>query len=198
VTSLTIERLSSPSNIRGARAQEALRQRAADVLAAHTVWCAAALTDGRTRAGALRTALDRGGWLELEARGPQALPGEDQIALVAAGDIVVLHDRLTAQLAEPIRERGAHAVLNVGTPIEGGAAVHAYLMTWRQDGPRGMRVERIAAVIPAVGVVAAKEPAGDRASRSLGWTALLADVLRSDRGQTVGGTFHARPAVAAR
>jgi hypothetical protein len=69
----------------------------------------------------------------------------------------------------------------------------AYITDWP---PRG-----IAAFISAPDLVSAKEVQAGGQPQSLdelGWTSLLADVVAGDRDETVGGTLHARPSVAAR
>lgn len=139
---------------------------------------------------------------------------------VHSGDVVVLHDPIAAPLARPIRERGAHAIwrASIGPWDHDVAAawrfVHdhsptldAYVMTWRSA--RGGIAGSISGFISASGVVAAKELA--RASElahsesepgadytELGWTTLLADIVRADRADRVGGRLSARPSVAAR
>jgi hypothetical protein len=127
---------------------------------------------------------------------------------VRPGDMVVLHDPLTAMLAPALRERGAHAVwfLRRGSaPSDAGgtqawdflrpftAPADAYVVAWSRPSPRGGMIEGVAALIPAGDRVAAKEsaPAGH-----LGWSSMLADVMAGDRGESVGGTRRARPAVA--
>jgi hypothetical protein len=103
------------------------------------------------------------------------------------------------------------------------SAVDAYVMTWDERHEGGGAVERIAALMPSADAVAAKDipatAAHDPAApewwqsggsataphartpdryHGLGWTGILADVVHNDRGETVGGTLHARPAVAPR
>jgi hypothetical protein len=131
---------------------------------------------------------------------------------VSADDLVVLHDPLTVMLAEAVRERGAHAVWNLDVVIgsvpdasaparrflgESAGAVHAYVIPWRR--PSGA-AQRIAAIIPSADLVAAKEVDEAQGSRheDVAWASALADVIRADRSETVGGRLHARPAVAAR
>jgi trehalose synthase len=131
---------------------------------------------------------------------------------VCPDDVVVVHDPLTASLAQAIRERGAHVVwrIEVGTAQPGEAwsflrrytsAVDAYLMTWSAAGEGGVRVERIAAVMPAPDSVETRDvtpgPAAER-RHDLGWSSALAAAVAADRAETVGGTRHARPGVAAR
>ncbi|MDX6725447.1 MAG: hypothetical protein QOK49_252 [Baekduia sp.] len=138
---------------------------------------------------------------------------------VARGDVVVVHDVLTALLAGAARERGAHTVWHVHatSPDAPGAvrgtrvayaflrrytsAVDAYIMTWPEPAGHGRVVERVAAAMPEVDVVATKEiPTGDDpgAPRTLAWRTALADVVTDDRADHVGGTVRVRPAVAAR
>jgi hypothetical protein len=63
--------------------------------------------------------------------------------------------------------------------------VDAYVTRWGRG---------LAAVMPSADLVTVKaEP-----DTELGWTSVLADVVRGDRDETVGGTLHPRPAVAAR
>ena len=82
----------------------------------------------------------------------------------------------------------------------------AYVMAWRSA--RGI-AGSISGFISASRVVAAKELArANELARTesepgadyteLGWTTLLADIVRADRADRVGGTVSARPSVAAR
>jgi hypothetical protein len=156
-------------------------------------------------------------------------PAEDKLCADGAGgaerligggvgpdDVVVVHDALTALLAEAVRARGAHTVWHVhlGTGSRGGAArralsflhryttpVDAYIMTSSAPGPRGRIVERVAAVMPAADVLAATEmpaPAARADQDRLAWSTVLADIVQADRDEHVGGTRGVRPAVAAR
>jgi hypothetical protein len=180
------------------------RSRDAGVVAAWlTVSAAAPLRDTAQRLddalrGAARSGLPPGdAEREVYAQGPWG--GE----AVRRDDVVVLHDALSAALAHAIRERGAHVVWRVraGTTPNGQAvwsflhpytaAVDAYVLAW---GPTGAR--RLAAIMPAAGVVAEKdvEPGED----DVGWSDVLADIVRGDRAERVGGTRHPRPSVAAR
>ena len=100
---------------------------------------------------------------------------------------------LTAAPADAIRQRGAHAVWQVMSPREPAPAIDAYLVTGRTaDG-----AHVVAALMPGAGIVIAKEMRG-ATYRDVGWCSLLADVVRTDREECVGGTLHARPAVAPR
>jgi hypothetical protein len=219
VASLVIEHFAEPSSGRDARALDFARSRAVDELAGRTVWCATALPAGRTAAQRLRTCLEWAGpegvgaaWMEVFQEGMR-----DGEAMVGGGvrpdDVVVLHDPLTAVLAQAIRERGAHAVLHIriGAETEEPAgrdartflrdhtpAVHAFVASWSQPLGRGVVVDRIAAHMPCAGVVAAKDVASAEPYHEVGWSALLADVVHGDREESVGGTLHPRPSVAAR
>jgi hypothetical protein len=125
---------------------------------------------------------------------------------VAADDVVVLHDPLTAVLAQAARERGAHVLWYLpavsgrrGAAVAGArsfmrrytATLDAYVAT-----SGGADTHRIVAIVPSRGLVAAKEV--DPTQRDVGWSSVLADVLQADRDETVGGIFHARPTVAGR
>jgi len=138
---------------------------------------------------------------------------------VAPGDVVVLHDALTVTLARTVRERGAHAIWHVhaarGTQPSGARAAHAFLdqytdavdafvVTWTEPRERRRRVEHVAALLPAVGLVDVKDAmAGGGGSppaqrSALAWSSVLGDVVEADRDDRVGGTLHVRPAVAPR
>jgi hypothetical protein len=247
MTSLTIEPLGLSPGTREARALDRVRRRAQAELGGRTVWCVAALPDGRGSARTLRDRLEWGGVsadpidvttsepLDRLAQGLEAMlhgsaepatlgPAEREIYAdgmrdgetligpgVAAEDIVVLHDALSAVMAQAARERGAHVVWHVDVrtaPLEATvtaawtfmrpftSAVDAYVTTWRQPLARGRQVERVAAVMPCAGVVSAKDVG--TGSEDLGWSSALADVAHARHQETVGGTMHARPTVAAR
>jgi hypothetical protein len=127
-------------------------------------------------------------------------------ALLSAGiradDVVVLHDASTATLAPALRARGVHVVWRGRAPDEDARAVmasclrsiDAYLTAWRE--PHGVAIGHVAAMIPASSVVTTRDVA--RGYDALAWASALADVVQADRDDTVGGTFRARPAVAAR
>jgi hypothetical protein len=168
-----------------------------DVAAAEQLGRLAGRLDGMLGGGAdALTAADRELCAEALRQGENLLDDG-----VRADDVVVLHDALTALLSEVARERGAHVVWRMrmsagrspeealGFLREQTAGVDAYVVSW-SAGPG----EHVAALIPAVDTVAAKE--GSEAG--VGWTGVLADVVGADRGETVGGTRHARPAVPVR
>jgi hypothetical protein len=127
---------------------------------------------------------------------------------VQPGDVVVLHDAMTAALVAAVRDRGAHAVWHVqprGVPRGSAEAMRflrtyldaadAYLVTWRQAAARGMLAREIAALMPSPGVLTTKE-IGERADGDLAWGSLIADVVHDDRGERAGGIRHPRPIVA--
>jgi hypothetical protein len=132
---------------------------------------------------------------------------------VRADDVVVLYDALTTVLVQAIRERGAHAVWHVRIPPGEHAAavddalgflhdytngVGAYVLSWTERAGAGPAEHRIAALIPALGVVSDKHAAPEPAADELAWGCVLGEIVHADRGEMVGGRMHARPTVAAR
>jgi trehalose synthase len=132
---------------------------------------------------------------------------------VRPDDVVVLHDPLTAVLAQAVRDRGAHAVWEVrivAGPREAGvedawsflrpytAAVDAYVVTGNEAGSEGVVVRQVAALMPGPGVLSTKLAEGGQGADDLAWGSVLADVVDGDRGETVGGTLRPRPAIARR
>jgi hypothetical protein len=108
---------------------------------------------------------------------------------VCAHDVVVLRERPEPDLMQALRELGAHVVWHIERrPPEPARAVDAYVMTWDHG---------FAALMPCAGILVAKD-LDARLDDELGWTSLLADVVHSDREETVGGRRHVRPLVAAR
>jgi hypothetical protein len=168
-------------------------------------------------AGTTRTAAELGpGDREIYAEGGQ----EGDLLVgpgVAGDDVVVLHDPLTAVLAQAARERGAHVVWHLqagaASPAEGEAwafmepytpTFDAFVMTWQQPLSHGRTAERIAALMPSADLLAASEIAlttpeeALERRHNLGWSSVLADVVHADRDERVGGTRHPRPAVPGR
>jgi len=135
---------------------------------------------------------------------------------VGDGDVVVAHDSLSAMLIDAARERGAHAIWRVR--LRGGSStpgtrqalefvhrftpgVDAYVITWQERRSHGEVFESVAAAMPAAGILASKQFPSRSAGvepRRLAWRMALAEIVRSDRGDCVGGTLQPRPAVAAR
>jgi hypothetical protein len=145
----------------------------------------------------------------------EAARGRADLVDVGPGDVVVAHDALSVTLVQAVRERGAHAVWRFRiagvSPASARRAleflgrfapnVDAYLLSWIENGPRGEPVERVAAAMPSAGIVAAKEfptRSVGTEQRQLAWRMALAEVVRTDRGEAVGGTLHPKPTVAAR
>jgi trehalose synthase len=137
---------------------------------------------------------------------------------VQRGDVVLLHDPVTATIADAVRDQGAHAVWQLRVTAGNRAAaaeaiaflsdytahVDAFVMTYPQRPRHGMQVTRIVAVIPAGDIVAAKDVAFDEGgspealpSGDLGLSSLIAYLIEADRAECVGGTRRARPVVAA-
>lgn len=142
--------------------------------------------------------------------------GEELVRAVGPDDVVVLHDAVSALLAQPLRERGAHAIWHtrVAAPLPRGMTdaarsflrrwtndIDAYLATWSERSADGTVVERIAAIMPSADLVVTRELPAAFASgepRQVSWSSILAQVVHADRDETVGGTRHARPAVPSR
>jgi hypothetical protein len=158
-------------------------------------------------------AAQRPEWDEVEELARAMQRGELIVGeTVASGDVVVLDDPLGVVLAPAVRDRGAHAVLEIrpgsarrmasvsrAEPLlrRCAAAVDARVMTWRELGQSGAR--RIAALISSEDAVAAKEITARGAHpEEICWTTVLAEIVELDRSETVGGRMHARPTVAAR
>jgi hypothetical protein len=197
MTSLTTDELGVTTGTRSVRALERLRRRAEDELAGRTVWCATTIPIADVA-------------VEVFGDGVPETEGLTQGQL-AADDVVVLHDPLTAAFIDAIRDSGAHAVWYLGSaqaPLRRAAAsaledlqesmpgVDAFVGTWVEPVGLGIRVERIAALVPSTDAVAAKDVASQY--EDVGWSAVLADVVHSDRIETVGGVTRARPTVAIR
>ena len=134
---------------------------------------------------------------------------------VRPDDVVIAHDAHTLRLSEAVREHGGHAVFRFRAGFvptasaqaalellaEMPACIDAYLLSWQEDHGHGEVVERVVAAMPAAGIIAAKEfalgvPGED--PRPLAWRMAVAEVVRTDRQEAVGGMLHAKPAVAAR
>jgi hypothetical protein len=244
MSSLVIEHLDLPASPRYTRAYEVAGERAGDVLAGRTVWCATALPRAQRAAEQLRDHIEGAapdGAAEIvHIRADERLldggdarragvPREewDSYARAASrgglfeagvgdGDVVVAHDALSALQIEAVRERGAHAIWRVrlgGSASTSGARqvlelvrrftprVDAYVITWQELGPHGEAFESVAAAMPSAGILASKEfpsRSADIQPRRLAWRMALAEIVRSDRGECVGGTLQPRPTVAAR
>jgi hypothetical protein len=141
--------------------------------------------------------------------------GELVGAEIRPGDVVIAHDALSVMAAGAVRERGAHALWNVRIGAEMAAAVgqaldlmrritsgvDAYVLAWRERTWRGQMTECVAAAIPAAAIMVAKQfPAvlDPENPRRLAWRMTVAEAVRSDREECVGGRLHPKPVVAAR
>jgi hypothetical protein len=167
-----------------------------------------AMLRGVTTRGSALGPVERDAYRKGRQDGDALLPVD-----VQAGDVVVLHDPIAAALAQPIRDRGAHAIwsTSIGPGRAASAAwqflhrsrpgLDAYITAWRSDRTARTGTAGIAAYIAAPPVVLAKEVDASRSDQGyeeIGWTTLLADVVRDDRTERVGGTVRARPSVAPR
>jgi hypothetical protein len=134
---------------------------------------------------------------------------------ISGEDVVVVHDALSAIAIQPARERGAHAVWRIQVPSARGSAtrqaleflqaftpgVDAYLLRWHERGSHGQALESVGVALPSTGRLAAKEfpiRSRDDAPRRLAWRTALAEIVRNDRGERVGGIVRPCPRVASR
>lgn len=254
MTSFVAEHFGQSRTPRSTRALEVAGQRAGDVLAGRTVWCALSLPRARGPAEELRGRMEGAapegsaatlslqadeqllalaervedmlngvgaswpdlGKAERNAYARAHISGEEMVGVGVSGeDIVVVHDALSAIAIQPARERGAHAVWRIqisGAP--GSAArqaleflqavtpgIHAYLLRWQERGPHGEVLESVGAALPSAGLLAAKEfpiRSRDGEQRRLAWRMALAEIVRSDRSERVGGIIRPCPTVASR
>jgi hypothetical protein len=216
MTSLLVEHFDTAGGARVNRALGIAGDRVADVLAGRTVWCAASEADDRPEAAQLQARVAGAGPDVSAAMLPPAAEAGDWAAdWVRPDDVLIAHDAPTLRFSEAVREHGCHAVFRFRAGLvptasalaalellaEMPACIDAYLLNWREDRGHGEAVERVVAVMPAAGIVAAKEfslgvPGED--PRPLAWRMAVAEVVRTDREESVGGRLHAKPAVAAR
>jgi hypothetical protein len=219
VTTLLIEHIPSPSTTRDARVLRFLRESAADALGGRTVWCvgeapeevpAGTRVEVRAQEPARVLAERIDALLHGAGAGPAGLGAAerelcaqavcDTPSAVAADDIVLLSDAVAAFLAQAVREHGAHAVWCMSFPAapSGAAAREAWEFLRPYMGGVDAYVARwgagVAAAMPRADVVSVKS----ELEGELAWRSLLADVVRDDRAETVGGTLRPRPAVAVR
>lgn len=186
MTSLLVEHFQAPSGTRDARSLVSARNRILVALAGRTVWLRAGSRTAQRLRSHLSWAVGQGiatAWLGTVA-------AEDFGAGVHPDDIVFLDDE---RAADAIRQRGAHVICLPVGPHEPLRSVDAYVIGGRTaDG-----AQIVAALMPCAGIATAKETRGTSYA-DVGWTSLLADVVGMDREDCVGGTHHARPAIAPR
>jgi hypothetical protein len=209
VTNVVVERFQAPDTRRCAQMLELARSRAVEQLAGRRTWVIGGRSGGAVRSG-LGEADD-----ELTMQRLPSLAGESLPTLillhVRAGDIVVIRGSAAVGVSHLARECGAHVIWDRGvTPQPPGSrvdvparrdapALDAWLMAWTTAGLRAP--QQMAAFIGAPEILSAKEMgagATDGSYTQLGWRSLLADIVREDRAERVGGTVSARPSVAAR
>jgi hypothetical protein len=211
MTTLTVEVLQRPASARDARVLAWERAWADDQLAGRTVWQTGVSPawSGEEEEAPHTTRLDVSAdeplrilpdWLTADpAPGPvadelceaAAAAADAVVGAVHAGDVVVLHDVLSALLAQAVRERDAHAVWVSETwpvPIADrdllrrhAAALDAYVTVW-----------------PSRHALVAFMPSPDAVTARAGWSQLLGEVVDADRAEHVGGRRHVRPFVALR
>jgi hypothetical protein len=216
MTSLLVEHFDTAGGTRVTRAIGAAGDWVADTLAGRTVWCAAREAAHRAQAAQLRARVTGAGPDVSAATPPSAAEGDDAAAdWVRPDDVVIAHDAPTLRFSEAVREHGGHAVFRFRAgyvPTASAqvalellaqmpACIDAYLLSWREDHGHGEVVERVVAAMPAAGIIAAKEFAlgfTGEDPRPLAWRMAVAEVVRTDRLEAVGGRLHAKPAVAAR
>ncbi len=253
MTSFVAERFGKSRTLWSSRALELAGQRAGDVLAGRTVWCALSLPRARGPAEELRGRMEGAapeasaatlplqadeqmralaervedmldgvgsswpdlGEAERDAYARASMSDEMFGVGVAGEDVVVVHDALSAIAIQPARERGAHAVWRIQVSGAPGTAarqaleflqaftpgIDAYLLRWQERGPHGEVLESVGAALPSAGLLAAKEfpiRSRDDEQRRLAWRMALAEIVRSDRGERVGGTIRPCPTVASR
>jgi hypothetical protein len=217
MTSLFVEHFDTAGGVRVTHALGAAGDRVADVLAGRTVWCAAREAACRAQAAQLRARVAGAGPDVSVATLPFAGEGDEAAAdWVRPDDVVIAHDAPTLRFSEAVREHGGHAVFRFRAGFvptasaqaalellaEMPGCLDAYLLSWRENRGHDEVVERVVAAMPAAGIVAAKEfplgVPGEEDPCPLAWRMAVAEVVRTDRQEAVGGRLHAKPAVAAR
>jgi hypothetical protein len=211
---VVVEQLQAPDTRRRARMLELVRDRAVEQLAGRRTWVIDPGSSGPTQEPQPRLGEGDEDVLTMLRIPTQA--AESLSALIAVyvrtGDVVVIRDRTAIGLGRLVRECGAHVIWDRRVPSRRPGSVgdlpprrteaptlDAWLTAWSTangGAPRGL-----AAFIGAPGILSAKEMgagAPDDSYAQLGWRSLLADIVREDRAERVGGTVAARPFVAAR
>jgi hypothetical protein len=213
VTNVVVEQFQAPDTRRCAKMLELAHSRAMEQLAGRLTWVIGAGQGDPVRPASLR--FDEAH----DALTMQRIPfptGESLAILIVlhvrAGDILVIRDSAAIGVSRMARECGAHVIwdrrvtprrsgstVDMPPPRSHAPALDAWLTAWTTGGRRAPR--RLAAFIGAPDMLSAKEMgagAADDSYEQLGWTSLLADVVREDRAERVGGTVAARPSVARR
>jgi hypothetical protein len=216
MTSLLVEQFDAAGGVRVTRAMGVAEDRVADILAGRTVWCAGRGAACRVEAAQLQAHLTGAGPVVSATTLPYAADGDDAAAdWVRPDDVVIAHDAPTLSFSEAVREHGGHAVFRFRAGFvptvwaqaalellaEMPACIDAYLLSWREDRGHGKEVESVVAAMPSAGIIAVKEfPLGvpGEDARPLAWRMAVAEIVRTDREEVVGGRLHAKPAVAPR
>ena len=203
MTSLTIEQLGTPASHRDERVVAFAREQAAAELGGRVVWCYGTSSRGAAFASDLAKGLEDAAAGSVRTH----LPGSpSELESIDADDVALLLGASGEEVAALIRDCGAHAVRLVGRAgsrgavlraldLEGRPAVDAYLWLRPCATRRRPRAAWLEALMPVSDVLTAKQV---EQQRHVAWASLLAEVACGDRRQTVGGTFHVRPAVAGR
>lgn len=211
MTTVVTEQFEIPVTARQRRAVRAQRAYNADRLAGRMVWDLPGLAfrSARATAGPQRDVTRLAAAPRELARTLTGAPLSDR---VRPGDLLVVHDGPGATASSAAREVGGEVLwqlpMLVGYPAavtalalaqSVGARPDAYVVCWRERGPRGtVGVETIAALVPAGDAVAAvRLPAPDAELRSLGWQSILAVCAHLAEADRVGGVLHPKPVVAA-
>jgi hypothetical protein len=213
VTNVVVESFQAPDTRRRARRLELVRERAGEQLAGRRAWVIDAGSSGPARPPQRLDAAEEDvlPMMRIPSQAAQSLT--TLIALhVRTGDVVVIRDRTAIGVGRQARECGAHVIWDRRVQTRRpdsvrdlpphrivAEALDAWLTAWSTASGRAPR--GLAAFIGAPGILSAKEIGGGSAADSyerLGWRSLLADIVREDRAERVGGTVAARPFVAAR
>ena len=172
--------------------------------------CLAELLDAMLR-GALPEGASPPGAVERELC-TYAVERLEEAGEIEQGDLMVMHDPVTALLAGAVRERGAHAIWHLTvrrTPSSVSAwsflrpythPLDAYVDQAHRPVGEGQVLRRTIAVMPSASVVTETDIEADGADtgHDVGWRSVLAEVAETDRSEHVGGRLHPRPAVAVR
>lgn len=201
MTSLVVERFDTPGSARDIRAFGAADERSADVLGGRTVWC----TAGEPAAGAatreLRACLGGAGRALTAAALPLQEPDERlRILAQQIDEMLTGHDAGRPGLGRRdgrIYSKGAtesERLIGDGVCPRDVVVAHDVLSAVLCEAARDRGAHAVRRVRIARRWINPARQALDR----LAWRMALAEVVRSDRDEAVGGTLHPRPTVAAR